>query len=301
MGKFLLPITSISNTYMGFLSPTYRSETTYNEATYMAENRDFLVHMLAGPLQYPDGTFRGLDPIVESQRKVLLHIALSGIPQTKYEIEKITGVNHASVHEAVKKLKEIGALEGKEIGKTRTGQPKTEYTLTLYGVCLAILHADRKNQEAYGKIAEKWVRLEPVTLGKWKYFNQKKDLGKEVANAFLVNGAFAYVGEKELLDSGELSLDDFRVCAIELLIENARCYIEAFHNSKDDPEAWKEYVHWYRDVNPETTLEMWITAIKEDPELKKYLVAYVDDVFRRAKNEVEWGQFLKLRIETKNR
>jgi DNA-binding MarR family transcriptional regulator len=115
---------------------------------------------------------REKQPIPESQKRVLIQIAEKG-PQTKYEIEKQTGVNHASIHEIVNAFVKAGLLKDRKTGVTRVGLPKRTYSLTLHGLCAVIGHLKEHSLE----IIEKWAHLEPVFFGRSKYLMEK--VGKE--------------------------------------------------------------------------------------------------------------------------
>lgn len=113
-------------------------------------------------------------PIPQTYKKVLLQIAKEG-PQTKYDVEKKTKVNHASIHEAVKHFLKAGALEGKKVGVTRTGQAKIKYGLTLLGLCLTVQTADSRD---YDEVILKWKHFLPLVFGKWNHF-KSAGLGEE--------------------------------------------------------------------------------------------------------------------------
>jgi len=233
-------------------------------------------------------------PLAGSERKVLVHIALTG-KQTKYDIEKKTGINHASVHDAIEEFKKTGFLEGIEIGKTRTGQPKTEYSLTFYGASLALLNLDLNKRKLITTITQKWVHLEPVLFA--KYSEQKKRLGEELANNFQILTAYACIINKVYLNPDYLSPDDFRIAVIEALLEMARFAAEEnrIHEENFPEEAKSDAAEKCDD--PEETLDKWLKEIKQDPELKGYFATYVDDVYRKAAAELKWGHFLKQQIK----
>jgi len=117
--------------------------------------------------------------MTESQKKVLLQIAKKG-PQTKYNVEKETKVNHASVHEAVQHFLHARIFQGEKVGVARTGLPKTKYKLTFLGVCLAMIVADSQD---YDNITMNWGFLFPQVLGKWKHF-KSIGFGTEFLEAF---------------------------------------------------------------------------------------------------------------------
>jgi len=173
-----------------------------------------------------------------------LYIASVG-PQTKYEIETGTEVNHASIHDAVEKFKRMRVLMGEAIGLTRTGQQKIRYRLTLYGFCLAIeklmmRNADRK---VFGKIVEKGNCLEPLILGKWSYLS--KYIPKHELDAALVSSAWSIAtGDAETL-RGELK--DF--------------FAELFFTPLLD--VWPQPLLF--------TVDDWTRAVQEDEELRGFI------------------------------
>jgi len=241
-------------------------------------------------------------PLPESHKKVLLGIAKKG-PQTKYKIEKETKVNHASTHEAVKNLLNMGMLEGEEVGTTRVGLPKTEYKLTFFGFYMALKNADG---EDYGQIIKKWRYLEPLLLGKWDYFVQK--VGKEQTKNFLLlndyfvkkgwrksSDYFLFCGSKTIIARSsklEEIIEAFRKNLVSDLFEwfSRPVYIdeESFWDAEEYEQAWGE--------KPRQTFEKWIDAFNGDPQLRKYDEEYISDRLDAARLEIEWAQFLRRKI-----
>ena len=99
--------------------------------------------------------------------------------KTKYTIQKTTGISHTRVHDLVEYLQKIGALEGKEEGKTRTGLPKTSYALTLTGFCIAIKNCKVEDSIT---IARKWAHLDRLIAKTDEFLSV---LGKEETQKFL--------------------------------------------------------------------------------------------------------------------
>src|ERR1035437_2008800 len=275
------------------------------------ERNSFLFEMLTQ--QSPQKTYE----LVDSQRIVLRQIALTEKRQTKFQVEhaidkwlcerykkgtkgKGTKISHGSVYGAIFELekKEEGVLVGKEKRKY-FGRPMNEYSLTRFGVCLAILQLyyypfDPTDRDEIGKIAEIWAFLDPALFSKWKYFEQK--FGKAVADSFLLYVAHLGIAEKEL------DQEEFREFVVNMLIDYIAYIRDQYNASKDDPEGLQDFLKHYgirNDVNfnPETTLDMWLGAIREDPDLNKYLASYIDYVFKCAEAGLEWGNFLKHKIE----
>lgn len=237
----------------------------------------------------------GLDFLPTSQLKILKHLALQGPepkePQTKYQIQKNTKINHASVCEAVDTLLKLGALEGERIGKTRTGQPMTKYSLTLSGVGLALSRCDQKNGlvdvRIYPAVASKWSSEEPILLGKYHYLTTK--LGEDVAKAILFSNAWHMAGESDW------EIDDLRVHAIDEMFQRVRETIDQFEANQGDKKAMDSYRRIFGETDPIAVLDALLNAFTEDADLNKYLRMYLDEVAARAKCEEDWGNFLKNR------
>lgn len=220
----------------------------------------------------------------QSLQKVLLEIAKEG-PETKYQVEKATKVNHASVHENVKKLLSWGAVEGEEIGITRTGQPKISYKLTFWGFCLAIRTADIGDID---KIVKKWRHLEPLMLGKWEYFKEK--IGVKEAEDFLVRGARTRFG----LKLKSIGPEEFRVGAVrELFVWHKKALACGDRDFQVDYE--KEYGR-----SPKQSFERWLEAFKDDPELNDYALKYVEGRLKLAHGIMEWAKFLQNKLKKQN-
>jgi DNA-binding PadR family transcriptional regulator len=243
------------------------------------QEKNWLIHSLIGILGKPN-------PVVPTQRKILFNIALSGKPQTKYCIEKETKINHASVYEAVTTLENQGVIKSTETQSRNPKQTMREYCLTRYGAFLTIeqLHFwpfNPKDRNKIGKVAEKWNLLEPVIFGKWKYFEQ--ELGTGVGIAFLVFAAFTS-------DKCE-DLEDDRYNVISECFEQFGNMIDQYYNAKNDPKEMENYLKW-AGPNPETSLDNWVKTIRNDPDLNKYLMQYLEDIFELTKARLRWSQYL---------
>ncbi|MGD0449630.1 MAG: hypothetical protein ABSA79_01070 [Candidatus Bathyarchaeia archaeon] len=259
--------------------------------------------------------------IMGSQRVVLRQIALTREKQTKLQIErainkwlhetfpkgaenkkgikkKVT-IGHGTVYGAISDLEKGGMLTGKEKRKY-FGNPMLEYSLTRSGLCLSVLQLyycplEPKDREEIGKIAEIWGNIDPALFGKWKYLEQK--FGKGVADNFLV--LIAHLGSAEK----ELDTEEFREFTVNWLIEYISYVRDEYNWSKDDPEDLKQFFKQYGidydpNFSPDLALDTWLQVIREEPDLNKYLSSYVDYVFQAAQATLEWGNFLKGKIET---
>jgi hypothetical protein len=228
-------------------------------------------------------------------------------PQTKYEVEKKTKVNHASVHEAVKHLLDMGAFEGEKVGITRVGLSKVKYKLTFFGFCAAALSPVPKN---YRKIAENWGHLEPLMLGKWNYFVQK--VGKDEAEDFLYGGAcvvkrICKPEEVEELTAriseGKTNLSNETIYVIskpEELVERFReeAVFALFERFRDvilheTPEFMPALKPVYGELPTLESFEKWVEAFEGDPQLKVCAAEYAKKHARFASQEMKWAQFLK--------
>lgn len=278
------------------------------------ERNSFLLEMFTE--RYGQKTYE----IVDSQRAVLKQIALTEMRQTKIQIERAinkwlhdrytkgtnkrrikekgTTISHGSVYSAISELEKEYAIVGEEKRKY-FGNPMNEYSLTRFGVCLAILQLydypyEPKDRVEIGKIAENWAFIDPALFGKWKLFKQK--FGKEVADSFILYVAHLGVAEKEL------DQEEFREFVVNMLIEYIAYIRDQYNASKDDPEELQDFLKHYgikNDVNfnPESTLDMWLGVIREDSDLNKYLLSYIDYVFKSAEASLEWGNFLKGKMQ----
>jgi len=206
-------------------------------------------------------------PIPESHKKVLLHIAKEG-PQTKYEIEIKTKINHASVHEAIKNLLNLGLVEGEKIGTTRIGLPKTKYKLNFHGLLRAIRISDLKDLD---KIIEKWKNLDHLLFGKWGFLVAK--IGRSEVEKLLMQAA-AFV---DTFHGDETILDEFRAEVLGGLYDDYR------------DKFWAKGAKNLR-------FEKWIEVFKVDAELKNYIMEYLEETLRSARKDIEWVQFLKRKL-----
>jgi len=215
-------------------------------------------------------------PIPESHKKVLFYIAKTGA-KTKYEIEKGTRINHASIHEAVKNLVKTGALQGDQIGTTRIGLPKIKYKLTFFGLCLSMQIA---NSRDYDEIIVNWKNLAPLLFGKWEYFKEK-------------------VGRKEAEDFFARATDVKKPTEAEDTLRNAICQTFELYQEITFG-SWEEKLeHKYREEMEKhgqeyrQSFEKWIEAFRADPELKKYFEEYVAFQLKIAHNQLKFAQSLK--------
>jgi len=288
----------------------------------LMERNSYLFEMFTE--QHPQKTYE----IADSQRFVLRQIALTEKKQSKYQIEqaidewllehfpkrtdrkgrKIEGtrISHGAVYSAILQLEKDGAIVGKEKRKY-FGRPMYEYSLTYFGVCLAILQlsyypVEPKDRDRIGKIAEIWKYVDPVLLGKWKYLQQK--FGKNMSNSYLLY--VAHLGTSNLVlpnpQSGEaeeyLELEEFREFAVSMLIDYISYMRDQYNGSKDSQEELEAFFRHYGvknnvDFDPDKALDVWLGVFREDPDLKKYLDSYIDYVFKCVEAGIEWGNFLK--------
>jgi len=204
----------------------------------------------------------------ESYKKVLLHIAQEG-PKTKYQIEKETRLSHATVHEAIYVLSNYGQIEGKTVGTTRVGLPKTQYSLTPRGLIEAILEV-----EDMGKIIQKWKHIEPVIIGKWNELVEK--IGKKNAEKIIIH-ASSYL---DWITAGS-NVETFREHAIELFFREYA--YELFETKTSNPSAKQE-------------LENLITALKTDEQLKHYARKYIAERMNTLRKELECVQCLEKKL-----
>jgi len=203
----------------------------------------------------------------KSYVRVLLHIAMKG-PKTKYRIEKETRLSHAMVHEAIKVLLDYGQVEGKRVGTTRVGLPKTEYSLTPRGLIEAIAVAEEND---IGRIAQKWKQVEPVFVGKWDYLVEK--VGKE-KTAQMLRRAASYL---DWMTAGS-NVERFRNEAVSQVLAD---YQQKLFEGGDVSSLEKQEI------------EKWVEAFEGDPELRRYFRNYVKETFEFLQKGMEWIQFLK--------
>jgi hypothetical protein len=208
-------------------------------------------------------------PIPKTYGKVLLQIAKEG-PQTKYEIETVTKVNHASVHEAIRYFLKVGELEGEKIGITRVGLPKTNYKLTFSGLCRALITAEKQD---YDKIIHKWRHLEPLLLGKWEYLKEK--VGKTEAELFFFRFGRLVL---EIGPPDEEMIEVYREdIVMEILDPNP------FLNANPDSDELDK-------------LGKWVKVFQEDSDLKQRAIRCVTWRLRDSIKEVDWFRKLKRQI-----
>lgn len=223
--------------------------------------------------------------MTQSQKKVLRYLAEKG-PATKYEIEKITKVNHASVHEAIKKFLGYQFIEGETIGITRVRLPKIQYRLNFHGLLAALRIADWKD---IGKIVQKWTHLEPLLLGKWKYLIEKLGRRGEV-EMFLQRGAaiiHRYHHDEEIIE-------EFREEAVRRLFDYFRVQLPTT-TAEFEHDFKREFGHTF-----EESFKKWLEAFREDPQLKKLATKYITETLKSANEDRKWAHFLKRKILQKS-
>lgn len=208
-----------------------------------------------------------LDQMPKSYVRVLLHIAMKG-PRTKYQIEKETGLSHAIVHEAIEVLLDYGHVEGKRVGTTRVGLPKTEFLLSPHGLIEAIAVAERND---VGRIAQRWQHTEPVFIGKWDYLVERVGEEKTVT---MLRRAASYL---EWMTAGN-NVERFRNETIRQVLAE---YQQKLFQSGDISSLKKQ------------ELEKWIEAFEGDPELRRYFRNYVEETSELLQKGMDWVQFLK--------
>lgn len=187
-------------------------------------------------------------PIPQTYKKVLLQIAKEG-PQTKYDVEKKTKVNHASIHEAVKYFIKVGDVEGKKVGVTRTGQAKIRYELTFLGLWRIVEIADSKD---YDEVFPKLKRFLPLIFGKWSYF-RSYGLSEELVKALnWLNKEIDYWGIGGIWPQNRL-----HEIPEEIRFDVERWVMEQFGT----------YVFMYQ--TPRTKIQ-WLKAFRGDNELRKW-------------------------------
>lgn len=120
----------------------------------------------------------------ESCKKTICSLALNG-ESTQYDLCPLTGLNYASVHEAIKDLVASGLIKETRQEKGPGPLPKRFFSLTLRGLAMAFVTTELKARgfAAVNKVAEKWGVLLPLVLGKWEYF-KSVELGEEFMRAF---------------------------------------------------------------------------------------------------------------------
>jgi len=219
----------------------------------------------------------------ESHRKILLHVAERG-PQNKYRIEKETKLNHATVHKAVKNLSHMKLLQGKKVGKARTGRAKIEYKPTFLGLLYAIELSDiRRN---LNKIIEKWRHLEPLILAKLDQIKQK--VGDKPFEDFM-EAVILYAARQ--VSKGEDPIKDFRERAIIWWLDWLGGIHYLMYLPKEKLELEKKYGQ-----TVEQTLEKWITVLREDPQLKKLFLKQLDEELTWCRRRLEWDDSLKQKL-----
>jgi hypothetical protein len=234
----------------------------------LTEKTEFKLSILVNQEYLPGAPFGGR-AFSHFELDILTCIAKLGKPQTKYQIEKKTRINHASLHQAVEKLKEIKAIIGKEIGKTRANQSKTAYALTFYGVSVVIMNS---NSTSFPNIVQNWGFVEPILIEKWNYF--EKEFGREFADTFLKTMATVCVVFEDWTD--EPPVEEFRTASISYLFEKIKDSLDASQTTID-----------------KNKIGCFVQAIKKDKDLRKYAEQYIDNIFRKVNHELEWGNFLK--------
>lgn len=233
-----------------------------------------------------------------TQLDILKYLALLGPEpdkkQTKYKIQIETKINHASVSEATSKLTEMKALKSEYVGTSRAHQPMFKYKPTLKGVFMSLSRCDQRDglidHRIYKKIAEKWSQKEPILLGKYRYLSDI--LGEEVAKAIIFYNAwngYAYVEECS-------EIAELRQVVISELFERVRRVIDQFNWSMEELETAETYKKLYGEANPAVILEKLIEAFTGNSELNRYMEQYLEEVFEKAKEEENWGNFIKRKL-----
>jgi hypothetical protein len=218
-------------------------------------------------------------PIPESYKKVLLQIAKEG-PQTKYEIEKKTTVNHASIHDAVKYFIATKAFEGKKVGFTRTGQAKTKYKITLKGLCNTLADSDQLWWDM-DKYAERWSGWLPI-LDYYDVFEKHNVLDSfkwhlQAAIKDVVNRVeqlerqplFQRMGIPSFLDDPHLGLIELMMSFTNSLLRDI-CFDQDFAVGADWAIS-KKGVVMSKDLK-----DRWIQVLRENPEFRQLAKSVIE-------------------------
>jgi predicted transcriptional regulator len=190
--------------------------------------------------------------IPESYKKVLLQVAKEG-PQTKYDIEKKTKVNHASVHEAIKYFVKVGDVEGKKVGVTRTGQAKIIYELTFSGIWQIVKIIDPKD---YDEVFPKLKSFLPLIFGKWSYFRSCGLLEElvKVLNWLSKEVDYWFIGRLWAQNRREWIPEEARFNVERWVMEQFGTYAVMFQTPKSK-------ILWLKAFRGDNELRQW--AIKE--------------------------------------
>jgi len=212
-------------------------------------------------LEYPP-------PILESDWKVLDVLADLG-PTNAYQIKKKTGKAYSLVFNALRKLERMRKVRLEEKAKTEKNTIANVYDLTLDGVLLLLnkemrsVDTDRWNRSFVGKIIEKYAYMLPLVFGKWRHF-ERIGLGK----IFLTR-------IKIIVDTHESH--PFRKGTGFYRWLETKEQVTRFFFLFDYSRLENHFI-------PNFDTKAWLTALKQDEEMRNYIIKELEYEQRSLKN-----------------
>lgn len=185
-------------------------------------------------------------PLSNRQKQILKLLAEQG-PQNIYQISKKLNVEYSVAHVNVKKLEKQGTVKLLKTVDSQKGGKAKIYGLTLAGLCRALTQIP----ELWNKIdniLDKWVNLEPLIFGKWKYLRSKgpsEDLIKSLKEAV------KETANREIRD------------------EKNKIIADGYHPQKFFRQ---DFFNSLFDFIPRFQTEIWIEIIRGDEELKEWAI-----------------------------
>jgi hypothetical protein len=212
--------------------------------------------------------YPGAFPLSESQIEILEGLARKA-PTNAYMVAKTTEKAYSFVFNTLKELKrrKIVVFKGKKT--TEKGTTANIYDLALDGVLLVLQRemrfadVDEWNREFIRGTIEKYSSLLPLVFGKWKYF-EKVGLGKIILTRLKIT-----------VDTHESNPFKKGTGFYPWLDEEQQ--ITRFFFLFDFDRLHNHFI-------PNFDAKAWITALKQDEELKAYITQELRQDQKRLKN-----------------
>jgi predicted transcriptional regulator len=134
---------------------------------------------------------------VDAAYRILEALSVSREPLNLYQLEKVTGLKHATVHKTFKKLLTAKLVKPIKTSKFRTGLPSTFYAISWNGLILVLmelLKSENLNSETLKRIDEIAKAREDMSIifKKWHVFEPvKKDITLSIHAT--VKGLYEYI------------------------------------------------------------------------------------------------------------
>jgi len=207
---------------------------------------------------------------------VLCHLALNG-PANIYQIAQRTGLRYSAAHLSIKYLEDNDLVELEKEVDTEKGATAKVYGLTLPGLAAVIESGRLQEEKDFNTLAEKWGKLLPPILGKWKYFGKKfsleerKELLEYIAES--IQHDFGFWVKAKSYNRWEPALGHF-------------VYYICRHGN---------FLKWLKTLREDQELRQWVTdELATELDYRRFLVLEYAKIFYFMKNdELDWEEVEK--------